>query len=286
MDLRSFSPFTLNIRGNIHRFDQPAVMGIVNITPDSFYAPSRTQTREDVIRQTEIHISQGADIIDVGAYSSRPGAEEVSESEEMRRLETALEAIRSVAPDIPLSVDTFRAKIAREAITNLGADIVNDIGGGNLDPDMFETIAELRAPYILMHMRGTPATMQSFTDYNHVTVDVISALSSSLARLEELGANDIIIDPGLGFSKTTEQNYTLLRDLPSFSAILRKPILIGLSRKSMLTRPLGITPSEALSATTCANTLALINGAAILRVHDVKPAVEARTIVSLFNSNT
>jgi len=260
-------------------------MGIINVTPDSFYDASRTATESEIIERTSRHLSEGCDIIDIGAYSSRPGASDVSPEEELHRLQLGLKAIRRVAPDIPVSVDTFRAKVAETAIKELGADIINDIGGGTLDVSMFETVASLNVPYILMHMRGTPATMQSHTDYSDVTVEVIADLSHKLALLEELGVNDVIVDPGLGFGKTTEQNYQLLRDIPAFISALGRPVLIGLSRKSMLTRPLYITPDKALCATTAANTIALLSGASVLRVHDVKAAVEARTITSLVQQN-
>jgi len=226
-------------------------------------------------------IDQGADMIDIGAYSSRPGAADVSETEELRRLETALEAIRSVNTDIPVSVDTFRANVARTAISSLGADIVNDISGGSLDADMLETVAFLKCPYILMHMRGTPSTMQTLTDYDDVTADVIKELSIILSRLEALGVSDIIVDPGFGFAKTVEQNYELMRNLEIMENLLGLPLLVGISRKSMLTRPLGIKPDEALNATTVMNVIALSKGASILRVHDVKEARQALVLTGL-----
>ena len=226
-------------------------------------------------------IDQGADMIDIGAYSSRPGAADVSETEELRRLETALEAIRSVNPDIPVSVDTFRANVARTAISSLGADIVNDISGGSLDADMLETVASLKCPYILMHMRGTPSTMQTLTDYDDVTADVIKEHSTILGRLEALGVSDIIVDPGFGFAKTVEQNYELMRNLETMENLLGLPLLVGISRKSMLTRPLGIKPDEALNATTVMNVIALSKGASILRVHDVKEARQALVLTGL-----
>ena len=213
--------------------------------------------------------------------SSRPGAADVSETEELRRLETALEAIRSVNPDIPVSVDTFRANVARTAISSLGADIVNDISGGSLDADMLETVASLKCPYILMHMRGTPSTMQTLTDYDDVTADVIKEHSTILGRLEALGVSDIIVDPGFGFAKTVEQNYELMRNLETMENLLGLPLLVGISRKSMLTRPLGIKPDEALNATTVMNVIALSKGASILRVHDVKEARQALVLTGL-----
>lgn len=277
----AFLPFTLNIKGSIRLIERPQIMGIVNATPDSFFPGSRTLSRESIIERTRSMIDQGADMIDIGAYSSRPGAADVSETEELRRLETALEAIRSVNTDIPVSVDTFRANVARTAISSLGADIVNDISGGSLDADMLETVASLKCPYILMHMRGTPSTMQTLTDYDDVTADVIKELSIILSRLEALGVSDIIVDPGFGFAKTVEQNYELMRNLETMENLLGLPLLVGISRKSMLTRPLGIKPDEALNATTVMNVIALSKGASILRVHDVKEARQALVLTGL-----
>lgn len=277
----AFLPFTLNIKGSIRLIERPQIMGIVNATPDSFFPGSRTLSRESIIERTRSMIDQGADMIDIGAYSSRPGAADVSETEELRRLETALEAIRSVNTDIPVSVDTFRANVARTAISSLGADIVNDISGGTLDADMLETVASLKCPYILMHMRGTPATMQTLTDYDDVTADVIKELSTILGRLKALGVSDIIVDPGFGFAKTVEQNYELMRNLETMENLLGLPLLVGISRKSMLTRPLGIKPDEALNATTVMNVIALSKGASILRVHDVKEARQALVLTGL-----
>ncbi len=277
----AFLPFTLNIKGSIRLIERPQIMGIVNATPDSFFPGSRTLSRESIIERTRAMIDQGADMIDIGAYSSRPGAADVSETEELRRLETALEAIRSVNTDIPVSVDTFRANVARTAISSLGADIVNDISGGSLDADMLETVASLKCPYILMHMRGTPSTMQTLTDYDDVTADVIKEHSTILGRLEALGVSDIIVDPGFGFAKTVEQNYELMRNLETMENLLGLPLLVGISRKSMLTRPLGIKPDEALNATTVMNVIALSKGASILRVHDVKEARQALVLTGL-----
>ena len=277
----AFLPFTLNIKGSIRLIERPQIMGIVNATPDSFFPGSRTLSRESIIERTRAMIDQGADMIDIGAYSSRPGAADVSETEELRRLETALEAIRSVNTDIPVSVDIFRANVARTAISSLGADIVNDISGGSLDADMLETVASLKCPYILMHMRGTPATMQTLTDYDDVTADVIKEISIILSRLETLGVSDIIVDPGFGFAKTVEQNYELMRNLEIMENLLGLPLLVGISRKSMLTRPLGIKPDEALNATTVMNVIALSKGASILRVHDVKEARQALVLTGL-----
>lgn len=281
MFVNKFRKFSLNIKGRLHQFDRPQIMGILNVTPDSFYDSSRTPLPAQIEQRIELLLAEGADMIDIGAYSSRPGADDVSEREEISRLETGMSILRRINASIPVSVDTFRAEVARVAIESLGADIINDISGGDLDSKMFEMVAELNVPYILMHMRGTPATMQSLTDYNNVTADVITELSKKTAILADMGVNDVIIDPGFGFSKTTVQNYEMLQQLPMFGKALDRPLLVGISRKSMFTRPLGITPAQALQATTAANTIALLGGAAILRVHDVEAARHALTVVNL-----
>lgn len=274
-------PFTLNIRGNLLRVDRPMIMGIINVTPDSFWEGSRAADADSIAGRAAAMIADGADIIDLGACSTRPGAETCDATTEEARIAVGVEAVRSVSADIPLSVDTFRASVARSAVER-GADIVNDISGGDLDPEMMPTVASLHVPYIMMHMRGTPATMQSMCDYPEgVVAEVVADLSRKIERFRLAGVADIIADPGLGFAKTVGQNYELLRSTAEIEELLGTPVLIGLSRKSMLTRPLGITAADALEATTAANTLALVNGAAILRVHDVKAAVEAREIVSL-----
>lgn len=271
-------PFTLRIRGRILTYNRPLVAAIFNATPDSFYAGSRMSgDRSKMVDRSAMMVSEGADMIDVGAYSSRPGASDVSASEEIDRLGMAFEALHESGADrLPISVDTFRAEVARQAVS-MGADIVNDISGGDLDSSMFETVASLHVPYILMHMRGTPSTMQQFCDYGEggVTLEVIRDLSFKIGRLSDMGVNDIIVDPGFGFAKTLEQNYDLMRHLPDIIRILERPILVGISRKSMITRLLGISSDEALNATTVLNTLALDRGASILRVHDVRAAREA-----------
>lgn len=274
-------PFTLNIRGRLIRYDRPAVMGIVNVTPDSFFGGSRTQTAEEIFRRTEKLLADGADMIDIGAYSSRPGAEDVTPDEELRRLETGINAVRKAAPDTPLSVDTFRAEVAMKAVRDLGADIINDISGGDMDEKMYETVAMLKAPYILMHMRGTPATMQSLTEYEDVTAEVIADLSRKIRLLRLAGVSDVIADPGFGFSKTAAQNFEMLDNLKTFTELLDAPLLVGISRKSMITRSLGISSDEALNGTTVLNTIALMRGASILRVHDVREAREAVTLCTL-----
>ena len=279
--MTQFKPFSLNIGGRLFEARRPQVMGIVNVTPDSFFAASRTADRDMVLRRTEQLIADGADMIDIGAYSSRPGADIVSPDEEKRRLAEGLEALRKVSGTMPISVDTFRADVAREAVTNLGADIINDISGGLLDTAMLDTVAELHVPYILMHMRGNPQTMQSLTGYADVTADVCSELSATVTALRERGVADIIIDPGFGFSKTLEQNYRLLASLSDMARLFGLPLLVGAPRKSMLTKALEIGPEDALNATTVVNTIALMQGASILRVHDARPAAEAVRLVEL-----
>lgn len=278
---RLFHPFSLNIHGTLREFTRPQVMGIVNVTPDSFYAGSRVRTDAEISRRTEELLSEGADMLDIGAYSSRPGAEDVPAEEEATRIRNGLRIVRQIAPDAIVSVDTFRSEIARIAVDE-GADIINDISGGDMDPMMFDTVAELGVPYILMHMRGNPATMQQLTQYesNDVTSGVLRDLSSKVERLAYMGVNDIIIDPGFGFSKTLEQNYDLLRNLGLLQCFNR-PVLAGVSRKSMITRALGIDADRALNGTTVINTLALLEGAAILRVHDAAAACQAVKLTEL-----
>lgn len=277
-----FRSFSLNIKGELREYSRPQVMGIVNVTPDSFFEGSRTMSENDIARRIEKHIAAGADFIDMGAYSSRPGADDVSPEVETERLKTGMRILRAIDRSIPVSIDTFRADVARAAIEDFGADIVNDISGGDLDGKMFETVAELGVPYILMHMRGTPSTMQSLTDYNDVTADVVADLSRKLRTLHLLGVADVIVDPGFGFSKTTEQNFEMMRKLEAFDA-LGCPVLVGVSRKSMITRTLGIPSDEALAGTVALDTIALMKGAAFLRVHDVLEAVQT---VKLFELTT
>lgn len=276
---------SINIKGSLHHFHKPWVMGILNVTPDSFFAESRTIETDDIRRRVDDLISQGADIIDIGGYSSRPGAPEVSADEEYSRLARGLEAIRKYHPDTLISVDTFRADVARRCVSDWEADIINDISGGNLDAEMWPTVAELRVPYILMHMRGTPSSMQSLCDYNDVTADVIRDLAFKIDAMHQLGIADIIVDPGFGFAKDINQNYQLMAELDQFKQ-LNAPLLVGISRKSMIYRPLDITPQTAINGTTVLNTFALLHGANILRVHDVKEAVEAVKIIDLIKQNT
>ena len=265
-------PFSLKLRGRVVEFDHPQIMGIVNVTPDSFYAGSRTGDSVSVARRVEKMIEDGADWIDIGAYSSRPGALEVTAEEEIRRLRLGMEALRKVDSDIFVSVDTFRAEVADIAVKELGADMINDISGGTLDSDMFAVVAETGVPYVLMHMRGTPSSMQTMTDYTDVTADVLADLQVKLSRLGAMGVADVVVDPGFGFAKTLEQNYTLMRDLGMFG-LLDCPVLVGVSRKSMIYRLAGKTPDESLFGTVALNALALERGAAFLRVHDVAAAL-------------
>ena len=270
--------YSLNCSGKLLSLDAPKVMGILNATPDSFFAGSRKQTERELMERVQQILSEGGSIIDVGAYSTRPGAADVSAEEEWERLANALQVVRREAPEAILSVDTFRADIARRCVETFGVSIVNDISGGDADAQMFDTVADLRVPYVLMHCQGTPQTMQQAPTYKNVTAEVITDLSRKVRQLRQRGARDIIIDPGFGFGKTLEHNYTLLRQLEDFR-IFDLPLLVGISRKSMITRPLDITADEALNGTTALNAFALMKGANILRVHDVKAAVE---VVKLF----
>lgn len=273
MTNHGFHPFSLNLGGRLVEFTCPAVMGILNVTPDSFYSESRCVSDAQIKGRVSELLESGADIIDIGGYSSRPGADNVSIEEETARVVKGVALTREISPDAIISVDTFRASVAQKAI-EAGADIINDISGGDLDSDMFAAVAALKVPYILMHTRGTPQTMSGLTDYDDVTADVIAELSEKVNRLSLMGVNDVIIDPGFGFGKTVEQNYELLRGLSALHCFHR-PLLVGVSRKSMIYKPLGLTPAESLNGTTVINTLSLAQGASILRVHDTAPAVEA-----------
>lgn len=270
---------TLNIRGTLTSLETPLVMGILNITPDSFYADSRKQTEAAIEERIQTILSEGGQIIDIGGYSSRPDAVEVSPEEEMSRLAFALKILNAHYPDTPLSVDTFRADVARRCIEEYGVAIVNDISGGELDHEMFDTVARLHVPYIMMHMRGTPQTMQQHTDYADMMEEIMLYFAGKVRRLRLLGVNDIILDPGFGFSKTVDQNYALMSHLREFGEF-GLPLLVGVSRKSMIYKFLGGTPADSLNGTTVLNTFALMNGADILRVHDVRAAVEAVKIVN------
>lgn len=278
IDNLSTTHYTLNLGGQLLSLATPRVMGILNVTPDSFYDGSRCPEKAEITERVHTIVREGADIIDIGGYSSRPHAADISPDEEMRRLSVGLEIIRKHYPDAFVSVDTFRAEVARRCVEEYGVQIINDISGGELDHKMFETAADLHVPYILMHMRGTPDTMMSLTDYDNLIGDMLYYFSERIARLESLGVNDIIIDPGFGFSKTLDDNYLLMKHLDEFARI-GLPLLVGVSRKSMIYKYFGTTPTESLNGTTALNVLALLGGANILRVHDVREAVEAVRIV-------
>lgn len=276
---------TINVKGQIISLHKPLVMGIMNVTPDSFYAGSRAQT-EDSIRARILEIvSEGGDIIDLGAYSTRPGADEISEEEEKARLEKALRILSNEYPQLIYSVDTWRSNIARWTVEEYGAGIINDISGGSLDKDMFKTVTELQVPYILMHMRGTPQTMQTQTDYTDVGLEVLDFFIQKSEELRALGLHDLILDPGFGFAKTLEQNYTLMNYIPRFIEATGLPLLVGISRKSMIYKLLGIDSNESLNGTSILNTHALLSGAKILRVHDVRAAVEAVKLTEELKKN-
>ena len=269
----------LNVHGHLLDLSKPQVMGILNLTPDSFYAASRVQTEEAIRKRVRQIADEGGTMMDVGAYSSRPGADDVSPKEEMERLRRGLKVVREEAPNMPLSVDTFRADVAKMAVEELGADIINDISGGELDPAMFTTVARLGVPYILMHMKGTPKTMQQTPRYDDLLKEVMLYFAKKVQQLRDLGQKDIILDPGYGFGKTLDQNYELLRHQEMLQ-VFELPLLVGVSRKSMIYHLLGTTPQEALNGTTVLNTIALTKGANILRVHDVKAAVEVTRLIS------
>lgn len=264
---------SIRLKNQLYTLSSPVVMGILNVTPDSFYSKSRIQSEEDILDRCEAILSEGGSIIDIGGYSTRPTADSVSENEEKERLFWALEIIKKQFPEAILSVDTFRASVAEAVIKDFGVDIINDVSGGTLDEKMFEVIAKYNIPYILMHMRGTPQTMQSLTEYDNFMEDIMHFFAERIRDLTAMGVSDIILDPGFGFAKTTEQNFELLRELSNFR-IFDRPVLAGLSRKSMLYKSLNTDAEHSLTATIAANTLALAGGASILRVHDVKEAVE------------
>lgn len=265
---------TINIKGELLDLSTPVVMGILNITPDSFYEGSRKQNEVDILKRVEEIILQGGTIVDIGAQSTRPSSQFLSSEEEIERLSPALSAINREFPNVILSVDTFHADVAKVCVQDYGVAIVNDISGGNLDVDMFQTVADLHVPYILMHMRGTPQIMQKLNNYDDLIQNIAYYFSEKVAHLHRLGVNDIILDPGFGFSKDVSQNYELMRHL-NFFENFELPLLVGISRKSMITSFLEVASSEALNGTTVLNTYALMNGANVLRVHDVKEAYEA-----------
>lgn len=264
---------TLNLKGNIVDLSTPVVMQILNITPDSFYPGSRVSSEAEILDKVETAFKQGATILDVGGYSTRPGAAKISEAEELNRVIKVISLISKKFPEAYVSIDTFRAKVAYEAI-NAGACMVNDISGGQLDEKMFETVAKLQVPYVLMHTRGTPGTMKSLNKYDNLLLDLLDYFQRSINKLLKLGVNDIVVDPGFGFAKSIDQNYEILKNLKYF-AILNAPVLIGISRKSMIYKKLSIPVSGALNGTTVLNVMGLLKGASILRVHDAGEAVEA-----------
>jgi len=274
----------INLNNRLVDLSVPVVMGIVNVTPDSFFAGNRFVTDKSILSGVEKMVHDGAAIIDIGGYSTRPLAEIITQDEEIRRISQGLEVILKKYPDVVISVDTFRSGVARDVVKNFGVAMINDVSGGTLDDLMFETIADLKVAYVLMHMRGTPQTMQLNLSYEDVVSEVLHFLAKRLAQLHLLGVTDVVVDPGFGFAKTIDQNYLLLNKLEYFQQ-LNVPILAGLSRKSMLTKTLGIDANDALNATTAANMLALLGGSSILRVHDVKEAVQAINIYKKYSVN-
>lgn len=277
------TPRYINVNGRLMDLSEPQVMGILNVTPDSFYAGSRMETEKDIINRLHQITSEGASILDIGAYSSRPDAEHISTEEEMNRLRTGLDLVRKHQPEAVVSVDTFRADVAKMCVEEFGAAMINDISAGQLDAAMFGTIAQLGVPYIMMHMQGTPQNMQMNPHYDNLLKEVFLYFAERVQKLRDLGVKDIIIDPGFGFGKTLEHNYELMNHLDEFQ-LFELPLLVGISRKSMIYKLLGTTPEEALNGTTVLNTLALMKGANILRVHDVKAAKEAVTLVEKMKS--
>jgi len=278
--MQPFKSYSLNLKGRLVTIDRPWVMGIVNVTPDSFYSGSRVSDEQSLVQRVRQMLAEGADVIDVGACSTRPGGEQVDAQGEMERLGWALGIIRREQPDVVLSVDTYRADVARSCVEQWGADIINDISGGTIDDTMFSTVATLGVPYVLMHMRGTPETMAQMTDYENVTGDVLEWMAHRVDDLRQRGVADVIVDPGFGFAKTVEQNYELLAGLEAFHA-LEAPLLVGVSRKRMIYMPLGCGADEALNGTTVLNSVALLQGAHFLRVHDVLAATQAVRLITM-----
>ncbi|MBR2631082.1 MAG: dihydropteroate synthase [Bacteroidaceae bacterium] len=276
--MEGLNPYTINVSGSLIDLAEPHIMGILNITPDSFYSDSRKQTEESIRLQVRKIVDEGGQMIDLGAYSSRPGANDVPVQEEMERLRRGMKVLREEAPDMPVSIDTFRADVAKMCVEELGAGIINDISGGELDNNMFPTIAKLGVPYVLMHMKGTPQNMQQEAHYEDLMKEIMLYFVEKVQRLRDLGQKDIILDPGYGFAKTINHNYELLQHQEMLK-IFELPILVGLSRKSMVYKLLGTTPDQALNGTSVLHTLALQKGANILRVHDVKACAEVIKIV-------
>lgn len=273
------SKYTINCKGTLLDLTQPKVMSIINCTPDSFYKASRQENITQILKKVELEVKNGADIIDIGGYSSRPGADDISEEIELKRVVPAIDAITKEFPNTPISIDSFRAKVAKEAIEN-GASMINDISAGELDSDMFNIVSSLKVPYIMMHMLGSPQTMQNkTTEYHNIITDILFYFTEKINKLTSIGVNDMIIDPGFGFSKTINQNYEVFKHLSVFKT-LNLPILCGISRKSMIYKLLEITPENSISATSALHLQALLNGANILRVHD---SLEAKQMIALYN---
>ena len=272
-------PKHINIKGQLIDLEVPRVMGILNITPDSFYKGSRYKDEKEIIGAAKRMLEEGADFLDIGGYSSRPGAEDISADEEKHRVLTAIRYVSKEFPQAIISVDTFRAEVAREAVCDCGAHIVNDISGGDADPEMSELISELNVPYVIMHMKGNPQTMQNNPVYEDVVSEILMWFGQKTVRLMAAGVKDIIIDPGFGFGKNISHNFEMLRRLGEFR-IAGLPIMVGLSRKSMIWETLNTNPGESLNGTSALNAVALMNGADILRVHDVKEAVETIKLIS------
>jgi len=275
---------SINIKGKLVDLSLPKVMAILNVTPDSFYSNSRTKSVDDALTKTEAFLKEGATFIDIGGYSSRPGAIDISATEESDRLIPVVESLVKEFPEVVISVDTFRAKVAEETI-HAGAQIINDISAGDLDQHMFETVARLQVPYMIMHMQGTPQNMHQNPTYQNVTLDVIDYLAKKIAALKALHVHDVIIDPGFGFGKTIEHNYELLQNLDAFK-IFKLPVLVGFSRKGMIYKALQTTAAKALNGTTILNTIALQKGAGILRVHDVREAMECIQLIAKLNGSS
>ena len=280
--MENLHDYSINIGGKLMDLSEPKVMGILNVTPDSFYGASRMVSDDEIAARTAQILDEGASIIDIGAYSSRHGAADVPEEEEMRRLRRGLSIIRRIDPDAVVSVDTFRADVARMCVEEFGVAIINDISAGELDPEMFRTVASLGVPYIMMHMRGTPQNMQDAPTYGNLMKDMLMYFADRIQRMRDMGQKDIIVDPGFGFGKTLEHNYELFKHLEDFK-IFGLPLLVGISRKSMIYKLLDTTPEHALNGTTVLNTIALQKGANILRVHDIKACAEAIKIFNKMN---
>ena len=274
---------SINLNGKLIDFSVPAVMGVINVTPDSFYNGGRLDKKKVLLSVVEKMINEGADIIDIGGVSTRPGVSVVSTKVELERLLPAVVAVRKNFPDIPLSIDTFRSWVAVKVIEETGPVIINDISGGTMDPNMFETLSKINVPYILCHIQGTPQNMQDNPYYDDVVKDISNFFSERVKQLTKLGVTDVIIDPGFGFGKSMQHNYDLLNRLDSFK-VFQLPVMVGISRKSMIWKILGISPEEALNGSTVLNTLALMGGADILRVHDVQEASEAITLFEALKS--